>query len=57
MKKVLFPHDHYDTPENAPRALGNRLMMGSRWWFYHKFLKIVLRSRSYAVKGIYENNL
>lgn len=57
MKKVLFPHNYYDTPENTPRALGNRLLLGSRWWFYFNFLKIILRSRSHAVKGLFKDYL
>jgi 1-acyl-sn-glycerol-3-phosphate acyltransferase len=56
VKNILFPDDRYDTPESTPRALGNRLLLGSRWWFYFHFLKIIFRSRSYAVKGIYNDD-
>jgi 1-acyl-sn-glycerol-3-phosphate acyltransferase len=56
VKKVLFPQDRYDTPEQTPRAPGNRLLFGSRWWFYFHFLNIIFRSRRYAVKGIYDDS-
>ncbi len=57
MSENYFPHDQYDTPADTPRALGDRMLLGSRWWFYLNFLKTVFRSRSYAIKGIYNDNL
>lgn len=55
--KTYFPEDRYDTPEDFPRALGDKLLLGSRWWFYVQFARIVLRCRSYALKGIYDDPL
>lgn len=57
MKKNYFPEDRYDTPDDTPRAMGDRLLLNSRWWFYCKFMGIILKSRRYAVKGIYDDNL
>jgi 1-acyl-sn-glycerol-3-phosphate acyltransferase len=57
VKNPYFPHPEYDTPEDTRRDLGDRLLLGSRWWFYLKFAVVVLRSRSYALKGIYDDGL
>ena len=57
VKKIYFTENTYDTPDNMPRAIGDRLFLGSRWWFFLKFLGIVFKSRSYAVKGIYDDAL
>lgn len=55
--RIFFPDDQYDTPEDMPRAIGDRILLGSRWWFYFQFAKIIFRCRSYAVKGIYDYGL
>lgn len=57
MKHIYFPRDRYDTPGNTPRALGDRLLLSSRWWFYLKFIGIIFKSRSYALKDIYDDEL
>lgn len=57
MSEIYFPHDQYETPADTPRALVDRMLLCSRWWFYFNFLRIVFRSRSYAIKGIYNDNL
>lgn len=57
LKKIYFPENTYNTPENTSRAWGDRLFMNSRMWFYLNFLGIIFRSRSYAIKGIYDDQL
>ena len=57
LKNPYFPRDTYTTPPDMPRELGDRLFFNSRWWFYIRFLQIVFRSRSDAVKGIYNDKL
>lgn len=47
----LFPANSYDSPEDAHRALGDRLMLGGRWWFYGGFARIILRSKGEALRG------
>ena len=54
-KHIYFPNDTYNTPESRSRVLADRFFMGSRWWFHYLFMKIVLKSRSLAVKGIYDD--
>ncbi|MDD5600053.1 MAG: lysophospholipid acyltransferase family protein [Victivallaceae bacterium] len=37
-KNNMFDKDFYDTPANAGRSLGNRLLLGNRFYFYfHNF--------------------
>jgi 1-acyl-sn-glycerol-3-phosphate acyltransferase len=56
-KTIYFPENTYDTPKDTCRAWGDRLAFNSRFWFFLKFLGIVFRCRSYAVKGIYDDVL
>lgn len=51
----FFPGDGYDTPENTPRYLGDRLAFGTRWFFHFHFARIVLKSRRLAVRGVYDD--
>jgi len=53
----FFPNDAYHTSDGTRRVIGDRLLLGSRWWFYLRFAAIVLRSRSYALRGIYSDEL
>jgi len=55
VKKIYFPENNYDTPENTPRSWADRFFLNSRLWFFLKFFGIIFRSRSYAVKGIYDD--
>jgi 1-acyl-sn-glycerol-3-phosphate acyltransferase len=57
VKNIYFPENSYDTPESTRRSFGDRLFLNSRWWFFLKFLGIVFRSRSCAVRGIYDDQL
>ncbi|SDH79194.1 lysophospholipid acyltransferase family protein [Desulfosporosinus hippei] len=54
MKKNFFMLDSYHTAENTPRFLLDRLLINTRLFFMLNFFKIVLKSRSAAVKGHYD---
>jgi 1-acyl-sn-glycerol-3-phosphate acyltransferase len=51
----LFPGDGYATPEGVPRALTEYFLLGSRWSVYSHFIGTILRSRSLALKGLYDD--
>jgi 1-acyl-sn-glycerol-3-phosphate acyltransferase len=53
--ETRFTADAYDTSEDAPRSLGDRLMLGARWWVAFQIARIVLKSRSRAVRGMYDD--
>jgi 1-acyl-sn-glycerol-3-phosphate acyltransferase len=53
--KELFPGDSYETPEAYPRALSEYLLLGSRWSVYSHFFGTILRSRSLALRGLYDD--
>lgn len=53
--KSYFPDDSYDTPEDTPRYLGDRLLLNSRWGFYLRFIKIIVKASKLAVKGLLDN--
>jgi 1-acyl-sn-glycerol-3-phosphate acyltransferase len=50
-----FPGDAYATPEGSPRALSEVLLLGSRWSVYSHFFGTILRSRSLALRGLYDD--
>ncbi len=50
----FFPDNEYKTPVDAPRYLGDRLFLGSRWYFIYEFAKIVFECRSHALRGGYD---
>jgi 1-acyl-sn-glycerol-3-phosphate acyltransferase len=52
--KDFFPGDQYDTPDGLPRSIGDRILLGSRWWFYILFARIIFHCRSLALKGVYD---
>lgn len=52
---AYFKGTSYETPENTHRLLGDRLLLGSRWYFQVQNLRIILGSRSIAVKGKYDS--
>ncbi|HEX3031216.1 MAG TPA: 1-acyl-sn-glycerol-3-phosphate acyltransferase, partial [Bacillota bacterium] len=49
-----FTGSEYQTPENTRRFLGDRLLLGSRWYFQLRNLNIILKARSMAVEGTYD---
>ena len=50
-----FNGSSYDTPDDKPRRLMDRLFLNTRWYFVGGYVHEVLRSRSLAVKGVYDN--
>jgi 1-acyl-sn-glycerol-3-phosphate acyltransferase len=51
----LFDGDEYHTPEDFPRAKSEYLLLGSRWSVYSHFFATIFRSRSLAVRGLYDD--
>lgn len=45
----------YDTPDNHPRLLMDRLFLGTRYFFASGYINEVIKARSLAVKGRYNN--
>ncbi len=50
----FFTGSSYDTPEDHPRLLGDRLFLNTRWYFVGGYTREIIRSRSMAVKGFYD---
>jgi len=53
--KIYFQSDSYHTEEDTPRALLDKLALNTRLYFIGRFITIVLKSRSLALKGVYDN--
>lgn len=53
-KTPFFRSNTYRTDKDTPRYFGDKAMMGSRWFFISKFLSIVFKSRSIALKGKFD---
>lgn len=54
--KQLFSDNQYITPSSQKRDFGDKLMLGSRWYFMWEYAKIVLRTRKEAIAGIYDDD-
>jgi len=52
--KGYFKTDRYRTDENTPRYVPDKLLLGSRWFFISKFLSLIFKSRSIALKGDFD---
>jgi 1-acyl-sn-glycerol-3-phosphate acyltransferase len=50
----LTSGDAYDTPEATARFLGDRLALGTRWYFTYLLTRLVLESRACALRGGYD---
>ena len=50
----LTSGDAYDTPEDTHRFLGDRLALGTRWYFTYLLARLVLSSRAEALRGEYD---
>ena len=46
----LSPDNTYITPEETPLGLADRIFFKSRWCFYLRFIRVVIRFRSLCVK-------
>ena len=51
--KIYFPGDSYETPADRKRFLLDRIFAWTRWVFYLRFLRVVLRSNALAKKGLF----
>lgn len=52
--RPFFIHDSYDTPPNSTRVFPDRLFLNTRWYFIGAYIREVFRSRSLALKGLYD---
>jgi len=50
----FFAGSSYDTPETLHRVLWDRLFLNTRWYFAGRYLREVIRSRSIALRGLYD---
>jgi 1-acyl-sn-glycerol-3-phosphate acyltransferase len=50
----FFTGDSYDTPEDKPRLLLDRLFLNSRWYFIGGYVAEIIRTRSIAMAGLYD---
>lgn len=50
----FFTDSSYDTPEDHPRLLGDRLSLNTRWYFVGRYIEEIIRSRAVALKGLYD---
>jgi 1-acyl-sn-glycerol-3-phosphate acyltransferase len=52
--KPIFTGSTYDTPEDFPRRLGDRLALNTRWYFVWGYFKEVFNASRLARKGAYD---
>lgn len=52
---MFFSGDTYDTPEGTRRFIGDRLLLGSRWFYYLTYIREIFRSRGEALRGVYDD--
>ena len=50
----FFTGSSYDTPEDHPRLLWDRLFLNTRWFFVGGYTREIFRSRAIALKGMYD---
>jgi 1-acyl-sn-glycerol-3-phosphate acyltransferase len=55
MTTAFFPGDVYQTPEGVKPSVSELLLLGSRWSVYSHFFATILRSRSLALAGRYDD--
>jgi 1-acyl-sn-glycerol-3-phosphate acyltransferase len=53
--QTFFAGDSYDTPVDTPRLLGDRLALGTRWYFTARLADIVIRGSRLARLGLYDD--
>jgi len=56
LSKLFFTGDIYETPADTKVSLLSKLFFYSRWVFYLKFFRQVLKSRKMAMEGNYDDN-
>jgi len=55
--QAYFTGSSYDTPEDYPRFLGDRLFLNTRWYLFGTYIAEIIRTRSIAMKGLYDKNV
>ncbi|MDR1317416.1 MAG: 1-acyl-sn-glycerol-3-phosphate acyltransferase [Spirochaetales bacterium] len=50
----FFTGDYYETPSGCRRFLSDRLFGWTRWSFYVRFFRVILRSKALAEKGAFD---
>jgi 1-acyl-sn-glycerol-3-phosphate acyltransferase len=50
-----YPGNEYHTQPGTSRALGDYLMLGTRWYFYFNIFGVVWRARQMAVQGDFDD--
>jgi 1-acyl-sn-glycerol-3-phosphate acyltransferase len=53
----FFTGNSYDTPEDKPRLLLDRLFLNSRWYFIGGYIAEIFRTRPIAMAGLYDRNV
>ena len=48
----IYLEDTYDTPEDTPHCLGDRLCLGGRWYFYWHNFNIFRKTGNAGKKGL-----
>lgn len=48
----FFKQDEYQTPSDKKRVLGDRLFLGSRWWFYQGLGRAIRECANNVVDGV-----
>jgi 1-acyl-sn-glycerol-3-phosphate acyltransferase len=49
-----FPDDEYHTPADHPRALGDLLLLGTRWYFYLRVFRVMWDSMHLSHRGLFD---
>jgi 1-acyl-sn-glycerol-3-phosphate acyltransferase len=49
-----FPNDEYHTPADHRRILGDRLFLGTRWYFFLRVFKVTWDSMHLAHRGLFD---
>jgi 1-acyl-sn-glycerol-3-phosphate acyltransferase len=50
----FFIGSSYDTPEDYPRLLVDRLFLNTRWYFVGRYTKEIIKARSLSINGLYD---
>jgi len=53
----FFPGNSYDTPDDKRRLLLDRVFMNTRWYFVGGHVGEIIRTRSIALKGLYDKKV
>lgn len=54
--RQYFEGNGYITPTDSKRSFGDRLFLGSRLWFYLKYIGVLSESRGFVKRNDYGNN-